>query len=268
MPNTDNHHDLQGNLHELQQELHRVQEELNRRLAEVRSGKFSFRDYTREHPYLLFFLYLPVYFVWFFLQEYHLSSTDGCWVSYLFLDDYIPFLPGFIYPYITWYPYLLIPAIIFLVKEDGPAFTRYALFIILGFSGSLLFCALFPNCQLLRADIPHPDSLSEFLVAAIYGADTPTNVLPSMHVVGCIGVIAAAFDGEDLRRGRWFLTVWGVAITASTVLVKQHSILDVFAGAAFGAALYPLLYVLLKKPLDRAGRRREAADEKKQTTKP
>ncbi len=259
MPNTDHRHDLQENLqeniHDLQQELLQMQEELNKRLEELRAGKFSFRRYTREHPYILLFLYLPVYLVWFFFQEYHLASTAGCFVSYLPLDDQIPFLPGFIFPYITWYVYLLVPAIVFLVKEDGAAFTRYALFIILGFSGSLLFCALFPNCQLLRADLSDPQNLSEFLVAAIYGADTPTNVLPSMHVVGCIGVIAAAFDGEHFRRGRWFLVLWGIAISVSTVFVKQHSILDLLAGVGYGFVLYLLLYVLLRKPLNRIGKK-------------
>lgn len=261
MPNNDNHLDLQQNLHDLQQELQQLQEELNRRLEEVRTGQFSFRDYVKTHPYMLLFLYLPVYLVWFFLQEYHLASTDGCWVSYLPLDDAIPFLPGFIYPYITWYLYLLIPAIFYLVKENGPAFMRYALFIILGFSGSLLICMLFPNCQLLRADLSQPDSLSEFIVAAIYAADTPTNVLPSMHVVGCLGVMAAIFDGEEfVHRGRWFFVLWGLAICASTVFVKQHSILDVIAGIAFSVVLYLLIYVILKNLLDRIGTKQKTRD--------
>ena len=261
MPNSDNHIDLQQTLHDLQQELTQLQEELNHRLVEVRTGKFSFHAYVKTHPYMLLFLYLPFYLVWFFLQEYHLASTDGCFVSYLPLDDAIPFLPGFIYPYITWYLYLLIPAIFYLVKENGPAFTRYALFIILGFSGSLLICMLFPNCQLLRADLAQPASLSEFIVAAIYAADTPTNVLPSMHVVGCLGVMAAIFDGEEfVHRGRWFFVLWGLAICASTVFVKQHSILDVIAGVAFGAVLYLLIYVILKKPLDRIGIKQKTRD--------
>ena len=261
MPNSDNHIDLQQTLHDLQQELTQLQKELNLRVEEVRTGKFSFRAYVKTHPYMLLFLYLPFYLVWFFLQEYHLASTDGCFVSYLPLDDAIPFLPGFIYPYITWYLYLLIPAIFYLVKENGPAFTRYALFIIIGFSASLLICAIWPNCQLLRADLSQPDSLSEFIVAAIYAADTPTNVLPSMHVVGCLGVMAAVFDGEDFyRRGRWFFVLWGIAICASTVFVKQHSILDVFAGIAFSAVLYLLIYVILKKTLDRIGAKKKTRD--------
>ena len=97
MPNTENRHDVQQNLHELQHELVQLQEELTRRLEEMRAGKFSFRAYVKSHPYLLLFLYLPFYLAWFFLQEYHLASTDGCFVSYLPLDDAIPFLPGFIY---------------------------------------------------------------------------------------------------------------------------------------------------------------------------
>ena len=261
MPNSDNHIDLQQNLHELQQELTQLQEELNRRLEEVRTGQFSFRAYVKAHPYMLLFLYLPVYLVWFFLQEYHLASTDGCWVSFLPLDDAIPFLPGFIYFYITWYLYLLIPAIFYLVKENSPAFSRYALFIILGFSGSLLICMLFPNCQLLRPDLSQPDSLSEFIVAAIYAADTPTNVLPSMHVVGCLGVMAAVFDGDAFyHRGRWVFVLWGIGICASTVFVKQHSILDVIAGVAFSVILYLLIYVLLKKPLNRIGAKQKTRD--------
>lgn len=253
----DHSNDLQQSLHDLQRELQQMQDELNRRVEELRRGKFSFRAYTKAHPYLLVFLYLPVYLVWFFLQEYHLASTDGCFVSYLPLDDQIPFLPGFIFFYITWYLYLLIPAIFYLVKENGPAFLRYALFIILGFSGSLLICMFFPNCQLLRPDLSEPNSLSEFLVAAIYAADTPTNVLPSMHVVGCLGVMAAVFDGEEFyRRGRWVLVLWGVAICASTVFVKQHSILDVLAGVAFSIVLYLLVYGILKKPTNRVGSRR------------
>jgi membrane-associated phospholipid phosphatase len=99
------------------------------------------------------------------------------------------------------------------------------------------------------------------LVAAIYAADTPTNVLPSMHVVGCLGVMAAVFDGEDFaHRGRWFFVLWGVAICASTVFVKQHSILDVIAGIAFSVILYLLIYVVLRKPLDRIGTKIKTRD--------
>ena len=49
-------------------------------------------------------LYVPVYLIWFALAEHMVPTTDGCWVSYLPLDDKIPFLPGFILAYVLWYP--------------------------------------------------------------------------------------------------------------------------------------------------------------------
>ena len=243
---------------ELQEELQALQEELRLRMTQIRTGKFSYRDYVRTHPYVLLFLYLPFYLIWFMAQEYWISSVDGCFVSYLPIDDKIPFLAGFIYPYITWYPLLLLPPFVFLAKGDGPAFTRYALYIIVGFSVSLLICAIFPNCQLLRPDLGQPEitNFSRFIVAGVYGADTPTNVLPSMHVVGCMGVIFASFDGEDLRKGRWILVFWGVLVSVSTVFVKQHSVLDLIAGIALGVLLWILIYGVLRKWTDRFGRDR------------
>ncbi len=213
----------------------------------ARRVPFSLSDYVREHRYVLLVLYLPVYLIWFFLQERVIASPSQCWVSWLPADDAIPFIPQFIYAYVTWYPYLLIPAVVFLLREDGAAFTRYALFIIIGFSASLLICAIWPNCQLLRPDAVDTKTLSGVLVSAIYAADTPTNVLPSMHVVGCIGVIAACFDRPYLRKWRGAMVVWGVLISASTVFVKQHSLLDVYAGLALGLVLTALLYGVLKK---------------------
>ena len=43
------------------------------------------------------------------------------------------------------------------------------------------------------------------------------------------------------------MVVWGVLISASTVFVKQHSLLDVYAGLALGLVLTALLYGVLKK---------------------
>lgn len=251
MPNKAN-----NDIRELQEELLALQAELKVRMEQVRTGKFSYRAYIRSHPYVLLFLYLPVYLIWFMAQEYLISSVDGCFVSYLPLDDKIPFLPGFIYAYITWYPLLLLPPFVFLAKGDGPAFTRYALFIIFGFSISLLICALFPNCQLLRPDLNKTEigNFSSFIVAGVYGADTPTNVLPSMHVVGCLGVIFSAFDGDDLRRGRWILVFWGLLVSVSTVFVKQHSVLDLLTGLVLGFLLWIVIYGLLRKATDRLGR--------------
>lgn len=95
------------------------------------------KKYIQEHKYVLLVLYVPVYLIWFALAEHMVPTTDGCWVSYLPLDDKIPFLPGFILAYVLWYPFLIFPVVVMLLKNDRRAFIRYGAFIIAGFSISL-----------------------------------------------------------------------------------------------------------------------------------
>jgi len=103
------------------------------------------KKYIQEHKYVLLVLYLPIYLIWFALVERMVPSTEGCFVSYLPLDDKIPFLPGFILAYVLWYPFLIVPVVVTLLKDDRRAFIRYAAFIIAGFSISLTICMIWPN---------------------------------------------------------------------------------------------------------------------------
>ena len=78
----------------------------------------------------------------------------------------------------------------------------------------------------------------------IYAADTNTNVLPSMHVIGCAALTLACFDSEPLRRRhlQWVMLPLGLVISMSTVFVKQHSILDVFVAIPVCVILYFIIY--------------------------
>ena len=76
------------------------------------------KKYIQEHKYVLLVLYLPIYLIWFALVERMVPSTEGCFVSYLPLDDKIPFLPGFILAYVLWYPFLIVPVVVTLLKDD------------------------------------------------------------------------------------------------------------------------------------------------------
>ena len=187
------------------------------------------KKYIQEHKYVLLVLYLPIYLIWFALVERMVPSTEGCFVSYLPLDDKIPFLPGFILAYVLWYPFLIFP----------------------GFSISLTICMIWPNCQLLRPSVVDTSTLCGWLVNAIYSADTPTNVLPSMHVVGCMAVLAVMFDSKYLKKVRIPAVIIAAAICAATVFVKQHSILDVFAALALSLVLYLIIYVAARRIVDR-----------------
>ena len=198
------------------------------------------KKYIQEHKYVLLVLYLPIYLIWFALVERMVPSTEGCFVSYLPLDDKIPFLPGFILAYVLWYPFLIVPVVVTLLKDDRRAFIRYAAFIIAGFSISLTICMIWPNCQLLRPSVVDTSTLCGW-----------TNVLPSMHVVGCMAVLAVTFDSKYLKKVRIPAVIIAAAICAATVFVKQHSILDVFAALALSLVLYLIIYVAARRIVDR-----------------
>ena len=98
----------------------------------------------RHHWYLLIWI---AYLVLFYIAEH--VVTDHYWVSYLPLDDKIPFCRYFIIPYCMWHP-LLVLMTAYLIFTDPPAFKRFMLYIGFGFGGSIIFCMLFPNGQDLR----------------------------------------------------------------------------------------------------------------------
>lgn len=201
-------------------------------------------DYIRKNPRILFFLYVPAYLAWFALLE-HFITTDY-YVSYMKLDDAIPFVPAFILAYVMWYPFLVFPAAYLYFRDEG-AFVRFGIFFVVSFTICLFVCTVFPNGQNLRpADTG--SGFFSWLVARVYQVDTNTNVLPSMHVVGCAGILIAAFDSSHMKKARWPLSLLGALIVASTVFVKQHSMLDVFWGLAVACLVaLPVYLPRLKK---------------------
>jgi membrane-associated phospholipid phosphatase len=74
------------------------------------------------------------------------------------------------------------------------------------------------------------------VLAIVYGADKPWNCFPSLHVA--MSLLAALTILEVHRvRGMLILllTLW---ISFSTVLIKQHYVLDVLAAMALTATIY------------------------------
>ena len=72
------------------------------------------------------------------------------------------------------------------------------------------------------------------------GATPNTNVCPSMHVIGCVGLVAACCESPGLRRRhlQWVMIPLGVLICISTVFVKQHSILDMFVAIPYSVVAW------------------------------
>lgn len=208
------------------------------------------KQFFRTHKHIWWGLYLPIYLVCFFLVE-HIVPTTGYHVMFHPLDALIPFCEYFIIFYYIWYLFLIGTGL-YLIFRDGPAFRRYMWFLILGFSFTLIFNVIYPNGQDLRPDLTALGRENFFtdLIGMIYAADTNTNVCPSMHVIGSFAAMFAVFDCKTLRKtvvAPIVAVFLAVSISASTVFVKQHSIVDVFWGVIVSAVIFIIVYLFLKR---------------------
>ena len=189
----------------------------------------------KKWPHVKYVLVLPAYLILFAIAE-KLVVSDY-WVSYLPMDDSIPFCEWFIFPYVSWYLFLIVPGLILLFR-DPEGFRRYMTLIGIGFSSALIFCLLFPNGQNLRPDPLPRSNFAAWLVSRIYAADTNTNVCPSMHVIGCYAVAYTAWKRLPKGRRGWLYPAiaMSVLISVSTVFVKQHSVLDILVAIPWSVA--------------------------------
>ncbi len=183
------------------------------------------------------------------------TPTEGYWITDTPIDDAIPFVPQFVWFYILWYPLFAavgIPTLIW----DGPAFKRWMYYTMAVLTATLIFDVAVPNGQGLRPADMEVNSLSAWMLSLLWRADTPTNVFPSMHVLGCIGDVACAFDSGIFKRWRWPIAAACLLCGISTVLVKQHAWIDTL-GAFFLAA--PVFFAVYGRRF--FGRRRETLEQ-------
>ena len=118
----------------------------------------------------------------------------------------------------------------------------------------ILVSIIFPNIHLLRPETMPEDSVLTKMVSLLYMADTPTNLTPSIHVFNSLGIMAAAWEWDwrtdsgysysGTARGFWrmVITVLGILIILSTMMIKQHSFSDVVIALGFFFFTYVLVY--------------------------
>jgi len=201
------------------------------------------KDFFRRYPHALWALYLPVYLVMFFGIEALVPRGSVYWETSLPIDSLIPFAEVFVVPYVLWYP-LLVGVGAWLLFKDGPAFRRYMWSLMLTLTFSVVFCAFVPNGQDLRPVSFPRDNIFTRLVGLLYSVDTNTNVFPSIHVVGTLAAVFAVMDTGSIKQ-RWVrptVLVLSFLIIISTVLIKQHAILDMAGGIALSIVAYQLVY--------------------------
>lgn len=202
------------------------------------------------------FIYLP----WFFHLEQ--TVTRDYTVMHVALDDYIPFSEYFIIPYMLWFLYVA-GTIVYFFFTNKQDYYKLCIFLFTGMTISLLLCTFFPNGTDLRTPVDPSKNFCSYLVSLIHAADTSTNVFPSIHAYNSLGVHFAVMNSRKLREHVWIRRgslVLMAAICLSTVVLKQHSVVDVAGAFILAYVMYPFVYGAEAAAERRAVREKQLAD--------
>lgn len=111
-----------------------------------------------------------------------------------------------------------------------------------------LLCFVFFPVTIARPEIVG-DAPWDYLTRLIYSIDTPDCLFPSLHCLESYICFRAATLSEKMPRWyAWVMGIFTLLVFASTVLVKQHFVVDIFAGIAVGEiGLQIARFLLIKK---------------------
>ena len=148
------------------------------------------------------------------------------WHLYAPAELAIPFVPQFVWAYLSMYVLFVLPAFV-LPAARMPSLGKQ---LIAGCAVSAVLVLLFPAELGFSRQLPE-GAPYDAIFAGMFGVDRPYNLVPSLHVIFSTS-IALACAGVMRPMARVALLAWLVVIVASTVLVHQHHLLDVVSALA------------------------------------
>lgn len=209
------------------------------------------RNWIYRHPVRSLVLYTCLYLSFFFALEHNVTVPRL--LMHCRLDDVIPFCKYAIVPYCLWFLWIGATLAYFMLRAPRSEYWRLCWPLGAGMMLSLLFCALVPNGLQLRPPYVPGNDIFAVLVRRLYLTDTATNVFPSIHVFNSVTLDMAyqrssCFAASGKRWVRTAAHVLDIAIILSTVLLKQHSVLDVVGGLVLAFGLEAFTARLYREP--------------------
>ena len=205
--------------------------------------------YFKTRRQFLLLLYVLIYAPWFAWLEKTINENTFYHLIHSPIDDLIPFCEYFVLAYYVWFGYV-IAVIIAVALFDGPTCWKHGVFLIVGMTIALLICTFYPNGVDLRPDSFARSNICTDLCRRMYATDTPTNVLPSLHVYNAIGThiaLSRCRMAKNMRKLKTASFILMVLIILSTMFIKQHSFIDVLASMILAAVMFPISYHLVPR---------------------
>lgn len=202
---------------------------------------------------LVILVYSLVYIILFgYLEQ---LPPHGFHVVHTVFDDMIPFCEYFIIPYLLWFPYMILAVLYFIfINKNKHEYYQLIFNLMMGMTIFLIVSYVYPNVQHLRPTEFARDNIFVTMVQMLYRTDTPTNILPSIHVFNSLAIHMSLTSCEALRDRRWVkygsLTLT-ILIILSTMFLKQHSVIDVCLGATLALFGFLVFYPQRAQELSR-----------------
>ena len=164
------------------------------------------------------------------------------------LDEKIPFVPILAVPYISFL--VIVPILTPLLTLGVSAFRR---FLTLGLALIVSQLVLDVGYWLFQTntirDVDAGSGITGYLVETVWGRDNPFNGFPSGHCAWTVVAICALFRLRHVMpKTAWFLIAWLTLVFPATVMLRQHYLIDVYAGIFIGFAVYWGVMFLVERP--------------------
>ncbi len=156
------------------------------------------------------------------------------------IDMAVPFIPQTVWLYASEYIYFVV---IYWSLRDILNLNKFIYAVLALLVGCVLVFWLWPT-TISRDLFPLPENLDPvtcLVLTALRRVDSPSNCFPSFHV-GSVCLSSFIISSEGRWKFRFFLT-WAIAISLSTLTLKQHYFVDVVSG--FGLAV--IFYFILRR---------------------
>jgi len=203
-------------------------------------GRYGNHRINAGHPIVLRRLYYASVFIilkiFFFIINNRSVENPHDFTT--FPDDLIPFIRFAVIPYVYWYFFLAF-GLVFLAVVDHRNYFGLLGSIYIGEIISFSFYLLVPSTT-QRPQINRHDFFSR-LTDTLYRRDAHMNCLPSLHIMEAILVVLFLLRYNKRILMGIFAWTSALLIILSTLLIKQHALLDIFVTVILSFFVYYLV---------------------------
>ena len=205
------------------------------------------KSFIKDNMYCLWLLYLPCYLFYFARLQLREVPASEVTIIETTLDRMIPTIPAFFIPYAMWWIIFPGALVIFLFWGTKKDFLKLCFILFGGYTICMVVYTIWPNGLNLREPLESADIFS-LAVNWLRSIDPPRNVCPSMHVSSTIAIDLVVRECKYIKPlYKNTETIIAILICASTMFIKQHSVIDVVLGWIMSILLWLIWKRFLSK---------------------